>query len=143
ISHFAAISPAAAAAAQLTAPDAGTPVAESADGVLPPAASEGPTHLLVYVDDQHLRPAHRTRVLRQVSDFAASHLQPTDRVSVVTEDVGLQVRLAFSTDRAALERVLLEVEESSAGGYDIDAARLHAFEEMMNEQETMAKKGQP
>ena len=144
ISHFAAVSAAAAPAAHAAAQvEAGTPGAAPVDAILPPAAPAASTHLLVYVDDQHLRPGNRARILRQVSDFAATHLQPTDRVSVVTDDLGLEVRLAFSIDRAALERVLLEAQESSAGGYDVEASRLHAFQAMMNEQETMAKKGQP
>jgi VWFA-related protein len=137
ITHFAAIvppaevpSPAAAPAApgEAAAPSSAAPAAETA-------------YLLVYVDDQHLRPANRARVLRQVDDFARAHLLPADRVSVVTDDLGLNLRLPFSTYRTALQRVLAEIEKAPAAGIDAEVARRSAFESMINEQETHANRG--
>ena len=137
ITHFASIEPAAANSPAPAAP------AAPREAVAPPSATpaEGGTHLLVYVDDQHLRPAHRARVLRQVGDFANAHLLPADRVSVVSDDLGLKLRLPFSTDRAALGRVLAEIEATPAAGVDTELARRSAFESMMNEQEVHAKQG--
>ena len=137
ITHFASIEPAAANSPAPAAP------AAPREAVAPPSATpaEGGTHLLVYVDDQHLWPARRRRVLRQVGDFANAHLLPADRVSVVSDDLGLKLRLPFSTDRAALGRVLAEIEATPAAGVDTGLARRSAFETMMNEQEVHAKQG--
>ena len=137
ITHFLSLGPAAAPSSVSPAP------AAPREAVAPPSASsaEGGTHLLVYVDDHHLRPSHRARVLRQVVDFARAHLLPADRVSVVTDDLGLKLRLPFSTDRAALEQVLAEIEKTPAIGVNAELARRSAFEAMMNEQETHAKQG--
>ncbi|HEV8580821.1 MAG TPA: VWA domain-containing protein [Thermoanaerobaculia bacterium] len=137
IAHFTSLVPPAPDASPAAAPAAPR---EAAAPVSPPPAAE-PTHLLVYVDDQHLKPAHRARVLRQVNDFARANLQAADRISVVTDDFELKVRLEFSTDRAALERVLAEIEKIPASGIEAEVARRSAFESMMNEQETHAKRG--
>ena len=121
--------------------------AGSGEAVAPPSTATpgttGPTHFLVYFDDQHLRPAHRARVLRQVRDFARAHLLPGDRVSVVTDDLGLKLRLPFSTDRAALEQALAEIEKTPAAGVSVEVARRSAFENMITEQESQAKLGGP
>lgn len=128
VTHFSAIAPAPADSREAVAAPA-------------PAGTPGPTHLLVYVDDQHLRPAHRARALRQIGDFARVHLLPGDRVSVVTDDLGLKLRLPFSTDRAALERTLAEIEKTPATGVSTEVARRSAFEDMIAEQENQAKRG--
>ena len=74
----------------------------------PQLPAEERLHLIVYVDNFNLEPAHRTRVLEQLRKFLKD-LSPEDRVMMVTNDLGLTVRLPFSSDRAAMERALTEI----------------------------------
>ena len=80
------------------------------------ASVPDPVHLVVYIDDQNLMPAHRNRVLHQLREALAQRLSPEDRVMVVTYDQGLKVRLPFTQDRAALVQALEGVEKIAATG---------------------------
>ncbi len=140
ISHFAAVTPVASGPA--TAAPAAAMVGQ--DTAEPPAAEETPgVHLLVYFDDQHLAPAHRATVLRQLRELADEHLAPDDLVSVVTEDMSVKVRLPFSTDRAALDRSLAELASAPATGGDIERALAMAYNEMIDNQRAQVKLGDP
>ncbi|HVG06685.1 MAG TPA: VWA domain-containing protein, partial [Thermoanaerobaculia bacterium] len=74
----------------------------------PQLPAEERLHLIVYVDNFNLEPAHRSRILQQLRGFIED-LSPEDRVMLVTNDLGLTVRLPFSGDRAAMETVLAEI----------------------------------
>lgn len=94
-----------------------------------------PMHLVVYIDNFNLRPANRARVLRQLREFVTSELNPNDRVMLVTYDLGMQVRLPFTTDRMVLGRALDGVERLSANGQELERARRAAFEQILEIQE--------
>lgn len=105
----------------------------------PQEAAEPPAsdawNLVVYVDNSHLRLAHRARALRQVRDFLDSRLGPADRVMLVTEDLGLKVRVPLTADRAALRTALTEMEGLAAQGPGIGNDRRRAFDEILAIQE--------
>jgi VWFA-related protein len=88
--------------------------------------------LVVYVDNQHLRPANRARVLKQLREFLQSEVRPGDRVMVVTFDRGLRILQPFTADTTALARALAEVEQLPARGDELVRARRmalgHTFE---------------
>ncbi len=95
--------------------DRGNPPAPAAAAEDPQMPSMSPTagatsgeavQLVVYVDNFNIQPAHRARVLSQLREFLTREIQPSDRVMLVTYDLGLRVRLPFTTDRAALGRAL-------------------------------------
>src|SRR6185295_12197163 len=88
--------------------------------------------LVVYVDDFNIQPSHRARALRQLREFLAHSLSPGDRVMLVSYDLGLKVRQPFTSDPAALDAALKEVEKAAAHGMEIDNSRRHAFEDMMS-----------
>jgi hypothetical protein len=81
---------------------AATPAAPAAAPTAPAEPVE-PWNLIVFVDDFDLHPASRTRALQQVRAFLGRQLAPGDRVMVVTYDMGLVVRLPFSSDPAAVD----------------------------------------
>jgi VWFA-related protein len=91
--------------------------------------------LVVYIDNFNIRPAHRARVLRQARDFLTRELHPSDRVMLVTYDLGLQVRLPFTTDRAALGRALDGIERLAANGQEVERARRAALQQILDIQE--------
>jgi len=118
--------PAPAAAAIAAAP--GVPAAE---GVAVPKAPEDAWNLVVYVDDFNIQPPHRTRALRQLREFLSHSLSPGDRAMLVSYDLGLKIRQPFTSDPAALDAALKEVETAAVHGPEIESGRRHAFTDMM------------
>ena len=110
-------------------PAAGGPAASPAAVPASPAprAPEDVLNLVVYFDDLNLLPAHRNRVLRQLRDFL-SQLSPGDRVMLATYDLGLNVRVPFTSDPALLARGLAKVETLTAHGDEDLRDRRQAFE---------------
>jgi VWFA-related protein len=116
------------------APPAVASSADTSPGVTPPpptssqakpsvgAASETrkaprrETSLIIYVDDFHLRPEHRTAVLRRVRQFLESSASIWDRMMVVSYDRSVKLRQPFTTDRRAVEAALVELEGTTAYG---------------------------
>src|SRR3954464_12175095 len=62
----------------------------------PPPPEAPPLSLVVFVDNDNLRPFGRNRVLRQLKDFLDSTVGPRDRVMLVTHDQGVIVRRPLS-----------------------------------------------
>jgi VWFA-related protein len=100
-----------------------------------PKAPEDAWNLVVYVDDFNIQPAHRTRALRQLREFLSQSLYPGDRVMLVSYDLGLKIRQPFTSDLAALDAALKEIERAAAHGLEIESGRRHAFTDMMTIQE--------
>ncbi|MEA2601407.1 MAG: hypothetical protein QOF89_2399 [Acidobacteriota bacterium] len=138
ISNFAALE-GTGSAPRASAATAGPAVPEPADSATSPAE---PWNLIVFVDDFDIHPASRTRALQQVRGFLGRQLAPGDRVMVVTYDMGLVVRLPFSSDPAAVDAALKGVEEGATHGPAIDQARRQAFQEILSIQE-VSLAGQP
>jgi VWFA-related protein len=99
-------------------------------------APEERLHLIVYVDNFNLDPAHRTRVLEQVRGFLRD-LRPADRVMLVTNDLGLNVRLPFTHDPAALEAALTAIEHLTAPGATAESERQTALRRVLEIREAM------
>ncbi|MEA2601406.1 MAG: hypothetical protein QOF89_2398 [Acidobacteriota bacterium] len=112
-----------------------TPVPEGTTATVFAKAPEDAWNLVVYVDDFNIQPSHRARALRQLREFLAHSLSPGDRVMLVSYDLGLRVRQPFTSDPAALEAALKEVEKAAAHGPEIDSGRRQAFQDMMTIQE--------
>jgi len=130
ISNFAAID------RQQTAPPAAAlenaPAAPAA--AMAPAPAD-PFHLVVYIDNTHLSPAHRARALGQLRGALTRQLAAGDRVMVVTYDPGLHVRLPFTADRAALGRTLDGIEKLASGGGADERDRRAALAQIQEIQE--------
>ena len=113
-----------------------TPAGAAAAENVPVAVSpEDAWNLIVYVDNFNLRPGNRTRVLRQLREFLGQELRPRDRVMVASYDLGFAVRLPFTSDPAAVDAALAEVEKLTARGGSTDLQRQQAFRQIMAIQE--------
>jgi len=131
ISNFEEVDRGVAPARVAAEPDPQMPSMELTVGAGPAEAMQ----LVVYVDNFNLRPANRARVLRQLRDFLTRELRPADRVMLVTYDLGLHVRLPFTTDRAALGKALDGVERLAANGGELERARRAALDHILDIQE--------
>jgi len=111
-------------------PDVPVSAAEPAPAAAPPPASD-PLHLVVYVDNVNIQPAHRTRALQQIRSYLDGEVAPGDRVMVVTYDrSGVHVRQPFTDDRSALARALDEATRLSAHGGEIERDKRTALDAM-------------
>ena len=114
----------------------GTAAEPSLPGAAPEArAPEDAWNLVVYFDNQNIRPASRARAIRQLKEFLTHQLAPGDRVMVATNDLSLNVRLPFSSDPAAIARALDGLGKLAAQGDAAGRDRRTAFQTIMNVQE--------
>lgn len=97
------------------------PAAQSSEAPHP-----DPLHLVIYVDNGFLLPAHRNRVLQQLRDFLGQ-LRPEDEVMLATADPGLRVRIPFTRDRDTLARSIDEIEKLTSLGLANAAAKRQAL----------------
>lgn len=124
-------------------PKASAPVPAPPSGPAEPAPApqlrdEERLHLIVYVDNFNLQPAHRSRVLEQLRGFLKD-LRPEDRVMMVTNDLGLTVRLPFTGDRAAMEAVLTEIAALPTQGQEAWNERRQALTRVLAIREAVRK----
>lgn len=77
-------------------------------------------HLILYFDNLQLRPFDRNRVAREVRAFLADHVQPHDRVMVVTFERSLHVRQPFTSDLKLVQDALGGMEKLT--GYAVQGA---------------------
>jgi len=88
--------------------------------------------LVVFVDDLNIQPAHRARALRQLGEFLDREVSPGDQVMLVTNDLGLRIRVPFTSDRAALDQGLREISGLAARGSDTASDRRHAVDAILS-----------
>jgi VWFA-related protein len=98
-----------------------------------------PLHLVIYVDNGFLLPAHRNRVLQQLRDFL-SRLRPEDEVMLATADPGLHVRVPFTRDRASLAHSIDELEKLTSLGLANAAAKRQALAQVFEIRDVNSQK---
>jgi len=128
-------------------PMASAPVSAPSSGPAQPAPAaqlpaEERLHLIVYVDNFNLEPAHRSRVLKQLRGFLKD-LRPEDLVMMVTNDLGLTVRLPFTGDRAAMESALTAIETLPTQGQEAWNERRQALTRVLAIREAVRKMDGP
>ncbi len=131
VSNFAAVDSGVSREDTDTTPPAGAATAENTTATTP----DDVWNLIVYVDNFNLHPGNRTRALRQLRDFLGRELTLQDRVMVVSFDQGFAVRLPFTSNPAAVDATLAEIEALATGGVAIDLQRQQAFRQIMAVQE--------
>jgi VWFA-related protein len=82
----------------------------------PPAAEPEPLSLVVFVDNDNLRPFGRNRVLRQLQEFLDSTVGSRDRVMLVTHDQGINIRRPLSPGKESLAVDVAKLEKLAARG---------------------------
>jgi VWFA-related protein len=118
-----------------------------APGQAAPAPAAGPAeeqrfHLVVYIDDFNLRPAHRAKALSALHKLVDGQLTPVDRVMLVTYDQGVHVRLSFTSDRAAIHAALDQI-AGLASTHDLDSQRRSILNDVFEMREARKKRGDP
>lgn len=99
------------------------------------AAPEDPWNLIVFVDNFNIHPANRARTLRQLREILGRTLAPGDRVMLASYDLGLKVRLPFTSDLAAVAKALDDLEGLPAHALAADSDRQRAYRAILTIQE--------
>jgi VWFA-related protein len=109
--------------------EAGAP-AESApaEAQAPGGSPDDAWSLVIFVDDANLQAAHRARALRQLREFLQDQIRPGDRVMLATYDMGLHVRVPFTSNFAVLGWGLDEISKLAARGEQNGRDRRQAVE---------------
>ncbi|HEV2843742.1 MAG TPA: VWA domain-containing protein [Thermoanaerobaculia bacterium] len=119
------------------------PAPVPAPGAPAARAPEDALNLVVLFDNSNMKPAGRNRAARQLREFLTRNLSPGDRVMLVAQGLGLKVLLPFSSDPAAMEQALTEIERLAAQGVQSDQDRRLAFQTIMTIQETSVQPPDP
>jgi VWFA-related protein len=128
VTNFAVFSTSRAVAAPAQAgPATAAPGAASPAVPAPAPNPENALSLVVFLDDLHLRPEHRTKAVEQIRAFLARSVRPGDRVMVAANGLGMRLLQPFTEDRAAVDAALKKAEGVTAQGQLGDEARRSAF----------------
>ena len=74
-------------------------------------------HLIVFVDNDNIRPTARKRVFKSLRDFLDSSLAPEDYVTVASSRKSVFTHSDFLKDRRTLNLVLDDIEKATGGDY--------------------------
>lgn len=83
---------------------------------LEPVPVREPLHLVLFVDNRNIRPAHRNRVLDAIRDDLLDDLDAATRVTVVAYDGKMELRTLPASDRRDVDSALEDLVQGSAGG---------------------------
>jgi len=105
----------------VTAPAGGAAVAveaESAEAVAVP-----PSHVVIYLDDESIRPFARRPLLEELAVFLRDQAARGNRLMLVTHGPRVQVRHRFQDDPRALPHLLTTLEEPGGSVRQLEAER--------------------
>jgi len=105
-----------------------TPAEEPLDAVERPVIE--PVHLVVYIDNENLRPFDRTRVLAQVRSFLREFINPYSFVMVVSYQRSLKILQPFTQDSSAVLDAIRSQRKVYAARPDREAERNSLFKDM-------------
>ncbi len=106
-----------------------TPVATDAQSVAA-AAETRPVYMVIYVDNQNLRPMDRNRTLRQLRAFVTETLHPPVQMMVVTYDRSVKVVVPFTSESDEVNAALRAVVMETGGRQTVDQSRKDLLDRM-------------
>jgi VWFA-related protein len=98
-------------------------------------------HLIVYVDNLFISPFSRNNLIREVNRFLTLHMQPGDKVMLVSFDRTLNVRQPFTTDVRLIGRAMDELMTVRAYGEQAKQDRrdlIHRIDDAQSVAEAMS-----
>ena len=92
-----------------------------APAALPPEIR--PVYVVLYIDNENLRPLDRNRVLRRVREFVIENLEPPVEMMVVSYQRSLVTAQPFTQDSRAVNDALRGMTRLTGGRVELDNAR--------------------
>ncbi len=105
----------------------------SAPVMLPPEVR--PVFVVLYIDNENLRPFDRNRVLRRVRDFVIENLEPPVEMMVVSYQRSLVVAQPFTQDSRAVNDALRGMTMITGGRVEFDNARRAIIDDLQEAKE--------
>jgi len=112
-----------------SAPEAAAPPAEAAAAGVAPPSVERP-RLMVWIDDLHLLPNHRNRVLKELASLLQDQETLGVDVGIVRYDHRIEILRLPGERRRPISRVLDDLSRRQAAGIVTESARRFAFAEI-------------
>jgi VWFA-related protein len=100
---------------------------------LPPEVR--PVFVVLYIDNENLRPFDRNRVLRRVRDFVIENLEPPVQMMVVSYQRSLEVAQPFTQDSRAVNDALRAMTTITGGRVEFDNARRAIIDDLQEAKE--------
>ena len=97
---------------------------------LPPGIK--PISVVIFVDNEHIRPMERSRVLSQLGRFVSSFMRPPVRVMVVSYQRSVTVEQPFTDDIRLVKDALRRVRRAPAGFSERDTKRREILRDLQN-----------
>jgi VWFA-related protein len=107
---------------------------EAAPAVLPPEIR--PVYVVLYIDNENLRPLDRNRVLRRVREFVIENLEPPVEMMVVSYQRSLVTAQPFTQDSRAVNDALRGMTRLTGGRVELDNARNAIIEDLQEAKQT-------
>src|SRR5664279_3507043 len=105
-------------------PAAAAPVQPAGVPPAPPSVTSAPkTRIVIFIDNLHLSPFNRNRVLRSVETFVRDGVKDNVEGMIVVWNRTLKIRRKFTNDGRDLSDVLKQIEDESTLGQEILADR--------------------
>jgi VWFA-related protein len=87
-------------------------------------------HVVVFIDNTSIRPSSRNRVIGKLKEILTANVGPNDRVIVVTQGPGLNIRHGFADPLAELGAVLDTIAGEAASTGQFESERLSIISEL-------------
>jgi VWFA-related protein len=157
LSHFAAytqqvISQIMAARREIPATSPGAPTEVGGEAVPPSDQEDGPAdlikpvHIVLYVDNENIRPFDRNRVLTQVRQFIDEVMQPHVEVMVVSVQRSPKIVQPFTSDPQAVKNALKSLTRVYGARTDADRTRgriIYDIQKMVDDAPNEGSRGDP
>jgi VWFA-related protein len=120
-----------------------TPVAseDRSQGEEAEALEIKPVYVVLYVDNENIRPFDRNRVLRRVRGFVEDNLFPPVQMMVVSYQRSFKILQPFTDDKRAVLDALRSLRTFTGGRTERDSTRRQIMEEMRRERENHRAQG--
>ena len=94
----------------------------------PPAVD--PSHLVLYFDQLHLKPAGRNRLIDDLRDFLAAERVPAERVLILNQDQGLRTEVTFGSTWLEIDAALDRIAKTAPAGGRVEMEKRLALRRM-------------
>ncbi len=96
-----------------------------------------PTYMMIYIDNENLRPLDRNRVLRNVRTFVTDTMMGPVQMMVVSYQRSFKVLQPFTTDSKAVNDALRSLGKNTGGRTERDASRRDIVNRIRREQDNI------
>ncbi len=124
----------------VSAPGAALPIVTPPEAAVPPPEAEAepareepelkPVYMVLFVDNENIRPFDRTRVLAQVRGFVTDLMNPFTSVMVVSFGRSLEIEQPFTTDSGEVINALRSLRKAYAARPDREKERQQILRDM-------------